>query len=156
MIGMITITSMQTVIYVAGSFLGFSLCFAVIVFTLVLVVQLKRKSKWRSKSNMDQARSEAISTRETKTMNMVAMIATVCIICYTPSVAIATTSFIVPEIDLTGKYVNLFHVLWSCAFVFQAVNSSVNIFLYYKMSTKFRDTFIKIFITWKKVAPADG
>jgi hypothetical protein len=127
------------------SILGTSSFVAVIVFTVLLVVQLKRKSKWRMTANEDKSASESASTRERKTMTMVAMIATVLIVCYTPGVALSMVTFFEPEFNIVGSFKNIFLVLWSIAFVLEAVNSSINIILYYKMSTKYKETFHQIF-----------
>lgn len=123
------------------SVLGSASFVAVILFTAVLVFQLKRKSKWRGTANACKISSESISNRDRKTMNMVVMIAIVLIVCYVPGVVISMTSFFEPKFSILGEESNAFHVSWSFAFIFEALNSSVNIFVYYNMSTKFRETF---------------
>lgn len=130
--------SMEGFLYVLVSLTGFTLFIAIIIFTIILVVQLKRKSKWREKAS---SVSEATSARDTKTMRMVAAIATVLIICFTPGVLITVLSTIEPMYNVIGIYANAFFVSWSFAFIFEGINSTVNIFIYYHMSTKYRTTF---------------
>lgn len=124
---------------------GFASFIAVIAFTIVLVIQLKRKSSWRLTANLDKSRSEVMSNRDRKTINMVAMIATILIVCYIPGVCVSMVTFLVAGFNIVGRYVNAFFVFWSFVFVFEGLNSSVNIFIYYRMSTKYRDTFRQIF-----------
>lgn len=88
---------------------------------------------------------ESMSNRDRKTVKMVILIASVLIACYTPGAVIALTTFIVgPEFDVRGKYVNICEAAWSIAYTFQSINSSVNIFLYYSMSSKYKQTFNEI------------
>lgn len=135
----------EGVVFILYSILGFVSFISVILFTLLLVVHLNKQSKWRTKVNVENAGTEAMSTRERKTISMVVMIATVLIICYSPGVLLSLTTFYEPEFCIGGHFVNAFFAFWSFAFVFEAVNSSVNIFMYYHMSTKYRGTFDLIF-----------
>lgn len=137
--------SLEGVTFILYAILGFAAFVIVIIFTLVLVIQLKRQSNWRKNVNTNNNRSEAVSSRERKTMSMVVMIATVLIICYAPGVALSSVSFFEPEFSIFGQYVNSFFALWSFVFSFEAFNSSINIFVYYYMSTKYRETFRVLF-----------
>lgn len=135
--------SMEGMVFYLYSVLGTSAFIAVIVFTVVLIVSLKKKTKWRRTANVDQEGS--ILSRERKTVTMVVLLATVVIVCYIPGVAISLVVAIEPEFSILGKYVNSYFVSWSFSFIFDAINASVNIILYYKMSTKYRVTFHEIF-----------
>lgn len=131
--------------YFLHSVLGLSSFVAVITFTVILVIQLKRKSKWRMKAAVDKAQTESISTRERKAMTMVVMIAIILIVCYAPGAAVSMVGLFEIEFSIIGKYANECFAFWSFGFVFDSINSSVNIFLYYYMSTKYRETFRVIF-----------
>lgn len=139
----------EGVVFILYSILGFVSFINVIIFTSILVVQLNRQAKWRRKVNADKTRSEAISCKERKTVIMVVMIAIVLIACYAPGVLLSLVTFFEPEFSVGGQYVNAFFALWSFVFVFEALNSSVNIFIYYHMSTKYRRTFRMVFCFWK-------
>ncbi|KAK0056196.1 growth hormone secretagogue receptor type 1 [Biomphalaria pfeifferi] len=132
------LTFLLYAIYILVSF------FAIIVFTTILVVKLKQKTKWREESTFDDKQSNTISNRDKKTVRMVIVIALVLIVCYLPSVLLCTTGFIVPGFFVVGQYSNVFFVTWSFAFVLDALNSSVNIILYYTMSSKYRQTLHEI------------
>lgn len=137
--------SLQGVSFFLYAVLGFASFVTVIVFTLVLVLQLNKQSKWRTMANIERSRTESISTRDKRSMAMVVMIAGVLIVCYTPGVIVSSVAFFEPEFGIVGRYANYFFTSWSFVFIFEAFNSSVNIFLYYSMSTNYRETFRLIF-----------
>ncbi|KAH9502912.1 hypothetical protein Btru_072363 [Bulinus truncatus] len=117
----------------------------VIFFTIVLVVNLKRKSKWRRGATFDRDQSEALSSRESKTVGMVIVVATVLIVCYAPGVTCSITTSFIPDFGITGRQSNVFHAVWSFCFIFHSINSSINALLYYRMSSKYRSTLREIF-----------
>ncbi|GFS02799.1 chemosensory receptor A [Elysia marginata] len=47
---------------------------------------------------------------------------------------------LVPDFAKNGRYINTNQVSWSIGFVTESLNCSVNIFMYYTMSTKYRST----------------
>ena len=54
-------------------------------------------------------------------------------------------SFVEPEFKFTGRYYNLAHALQHVMLFFRASNSSFNFFIYYNMSTRYRETLRDIF-----------
>lgn len=117
----------------------------VIVLTSILVFNLKQKAQWRKESTSNNKQSDTISSRDKKTMTIVVVIAVVLIVCSTPTVIISVTGFLVPDFSVVGRHVNYFFAAWSIGFLFDAFNSSINIVLYYYMSSKYRQTFHDIF-----------
>lgn len=138
-------SDVEGLVFCLYSILGFASFVAVIAFTLVLVVELNRKSKWRMKASIEKRQVETMSNRDKKTMSMVAMIATVLIICFAPGVAVSMVTFLHSEFSIIGEFVNMFFVMWSFVFVSETINSSINIFFYYQMSMKYRETFQELF-----------
>ncbi|KAK0056197.1 growth hormone secretagogue receptor type 1 [Biomphalaria pfeifferi] len=118
---------------------------AVIFFTVVLVVSLRRKTKWRKRSVYGTRHSENVSNRDRKTIYMIVIIAAILIVCYTPGIVLSMVTVFEPEFSIVGRYVNLFFAIWSFGFLFETINSSVNIFLFYRMSSKYRRSFYKLF-----------
>ncbi|KAH9488040.1 hypothetical protein Btru_065492 [Bulinus truncatus] len=118
---------------------------AVIVFTAILVVKLHEKSQWRQKSTFDNGQSETLSRRDKSTIKTVILIATILIVNFSPTVAFFTGVFIVPEFSITGRHRNLFLVSAAFCFIFDTINSSVNILSYYTMSSKYRQCFQELF-----------
>ena len=54
-------------------------------------------------------------------------------------------SFVEPEFYFTGRYYNIAYVMTNVMLFFQASNSSFNFFIYYNMSTRYRETLRDIF-----------
>ncbi|CAL1534771.1 unnamed protein product, partial [Lymnaea stagnalis] len=109
-----------------------------VVFTSILVTRLKTSAKWRRKSTVDNEQSEIKAARDKKTMTMIILVAIILIICYTPTVVFSIVSTMVPEFGVVGRQSNIFHAAWSFAFLTHSINSSINIFLYYSMSSKYK------------------
>lgn len=130
------------IVYVFQTCLGLSSFVAVIVLTTVLVRQLSQKSAWRKSATMGLDKSQLMSNRDRRTMAMIALIASILIVCYTPSVILYSVTTIQPEFSIAGAYSNLFSALWSFGILFESVNSSVNMFLYMKMSSQYRKKHI--------------
>ncbi|KAK0051142.1 thyrotropin-releasing hormone receptor [Biomphalaria pfeifferi] len=117
----------------------------VVIFTEILAINLKRKSKWRRGVTSNKDQQEAMSSRESKTVGMIIVVAVVLIVCYTPGVTCSITTSFNPDFGITGKQANVFHAVWSFCFLFHAANSSINILLYYRMSSNYRKTLREIF-----------
>ncbi|GFR74994.1 hypothetical protein ElyMa_003906800 [Elysia marginata] len=47
---------------------------------------------------------------------------------------------IVPEYAKNGSYVNINQTFWSLGYMAETVNASINIVMYYSMSTRYRTT----------------
>lgn len=133
--------------YVLHSIFSTTSFFGVLIFTVILVNTLRRSSEWRKEATSNSSQKVTTSTRDKRTIKMVVLIATILIICYTPGAAVAMATFAVgPEFSIKGRYINTCVAAWSIAYVFQTFNSSVNIFLYYNMSSKYKHTFDNFFL----------
>lgn len=141
----------EGVIYVVHAILGMLSFAGVLIFTALLVIKLEHSSRWRKNATCSSIKTEAVSNRDAKTVKMVVLIACVLIACYSPGAVVATVTFIIgPEFDIRGKYINICEAMWSIAITFQSINSSVNIFLYYAMSSKYRQTFHEVVMCCKR------
>ena len=125
----------------APSFICF---FIVLVSTILLVVRLKQNLEWR-----DEATSQSTGSgtaKELKAARSVIAICTIFIICFVPNVTTLVMSAVYPRFDLLDPYLgNLSRIIFIFSFLFQVMNSAVNIFVYYSMSTKYREVFIELF-----------
>ncbi|CAL1531906.1 unnamed protein product [Lymnaea stagnalis] len=119
----------------------------VIVCTIILVVQLNTKSKWRSSVTKPGANVESASMKEKRAVKMIALISTVFIICFMPGSLIFFTMAYEPEFNFTGDFKNIFFVVWSVAFVLETVNASVSILIYFNMSSKYHQVVIQLVYT---------
>ncbi|XP_059177682.1 uncharacterized protein LOC131957005 [Physella acuta] len=114
---------------------------SVTTFTCVLVYKLKQTSKWRQSSTSDQAQNESITARDKKIVALVISVATVLMICYTPTVILSIFTVSIPGFSVSGKYDKYFKTSWSFAFLLHAINSNMNFILYFKMSSSYRNKF---------------
>ncbi|XP_012942255.1 cysteinyl leukotriene receptor 1-like [Aplysia californica] len=147
MIGMVFIPNGETIEKVALSisiFSQFASFFVVIVCTVVLILNLIRKSKWRQ-STSSSAKQKSVSNRDKKVVKMILSISIIFIACFLPSGVNFIVIFFLPEYKVTGKYQNLFISTWCLCKALGTLNSSVNIFVYYNMSSKFKEIVDKMF-----------
>ncbi|GFS05385.1 chemosensory receptor A [Elysia marginata] len=127
---------------------GYIAILLVTTFTCVLVSKLRKNAKWRrdnAKSAISSGKQDANSLRDARVIKMVTSISTIFIVCFFPITVIFIGVMAVPGFGLVGRYANLFHVTCSFGFALETVNSSVNLFIYLKMSSKFKATFDSVF-----------
>ncbi|CAL1529855.1 unnamed protein product, partial [Lymnaea stagnalis] len=117
----------------------------VVLFTSILVYALRKQSKWRRKTASKAVKTEALSSRHRKTVVMVVVVAAVLIVCYTPAITCSVATAITDDFSFAGKQANVYHAAWSFAFLLHSVNSSITILLYYKTSTRFRQSLQEMF-----------
>lgn len=136
----------EAVTLATGSvFIPLSAFVIVVVCTALLVVKLRDKTKWRQMSTTP-GQYENASLRDLKVTKMVVVISTLFISCFVPVCLMMIAMILVPELSIEGKYRNLFICIFSVCFVLESTNSAMNIFIYYHMSSRYRDTFLAIFI----------
>lgn len=129
-----------------------SIAFVIIVVsTVALVIKLRTAAEWRKRSTC-QAQEDRVSRRNQKVAKMVVMISTVFIICFIPVCVIMLAAVFEPELSFGGKYLKISILFCSLGFVLESVNSSMNIFIYYHMSSRYRAIFREMFsmLTTKK------
>lgn len=119
--------------------------FVVIFCTAALVFKLDNKTKWRAASVTQTSKPGQNAAKEKKVAKMVIFLSIIFLICSLP----ATVNFFMmacfPEFSFGGKYENVYIFIWSLTVFVETINSSVNIFVYLRMSSKFRFAFIEIF-----------
>ena len=109
----------------------------VVVCTVATVVKLKLALMWRLTTSTSG--SSETQTQQTALSKMLVVVCCIYVICSTPSCIMALARRIEPEYSVNGRYAN-FLILSHDAFyqLFSATNSSVNFFVFYNMSFKFR------------------
>lgn len=130
-------------VYAFHSMVGTLAFGAVIIFTIILIRKLRKKNVWCKLASEYKDKSAALSNKERKTASIVAIIASILIVSYTPSVILMITTFCKLEFSLTGRHHNIFFI-WLYGFLYEAINSSMNIFLYLKMRTNYGQTFLVV------------
>ncbi|KAL8618593.1 hypothetical protein ACOMHN_021862 [Nucella lapillus] len=104
--------------------------------TVVTVRKLKTAMDWRQKTS-----SHVIDKRQITLVKMLIAISCVYITCNAPKLSLGIARFVVDDFSTSGKYSNFFFATHRAGHVLLMVNSSVNVFIYYKQSSKFRKEF---------------
>ncbi|XP_005092881.1 uncharacterized protein LOC101858474 [Aplysia californica] len=109
----------------------------VIVCTIILVRNLKLKSKWRQ-STSSSAKQDSLSNRDKKVVSMITLISSIFMGCFLPSALNQIIMIASEDYSIYGKYKNMFLLSWSICKSLEGTNSAVNIFVYYNMSSKYK------------------
>ncbi|KAI8796571.1 thyrotropin-releasing hormone receptor [Biomphalaria glabrata] len=132
------------VLNVAHTYLSIISFVGVIMNTAILVVTLKRTAKWRKSTSLGQNKVETLTIRDKKTELLVITVATVLVVCYAPGVTCTLIEIAFPEFFFEKTLENLYHVTWSFCFLFSTINASINVIVFYNMSSKYRNTLKEI------------
>ena len=89
--------------------------------------------------------AEHAVNRDRKLGRMIVLLSGILFLCYIPSTVALLVQLIEPGFSMLGRFRNSFFATWSFVWVLDSINSSVNIFVYYNMSSKYRATFDKMF-----------
>uniref|UniRef100_A0A2C9KQA5 G-protein coupled receptors family 1 profile domain-containing protein n=1 Tax=Biomphalaria glabrata TaxID=6526 RepID=A0A2C9KQA5_BIOGL len=122
--------------------------FAVIILcNIVIAFRLKRAAAWRQMSTgaSNTAPAAAVSLKEKKMVKMIVTVSVIFIICFIPSSAILTARALMPELSITGVYSNINAMVATYAMEMETVNSSITIVVYYRMSSKYKETILLMF-----------
>ena len=120
------------------------LFFVTIAVTITItVVKLRRVVQWRQSSTSSVAATSSI--KEIVLTKTLVATSVLFIVCLAPTIMVQIASFVEPEFYFTGRYYNLAYALQHVMVFFKASNSSFNFFIYYNMSTRYRETLRDIF-----------
>ena len=105
--------------------------------TAITVTKLKLAIAWRF--NTGSVTSPKSQTQQTALTKMLVVVCWVYVFCSTPGCVMALIRRIEPEYQASGRYASIFVLMHAiCYILFSATNSSINIFVYYSMSSRFR------------------
>ncbi|RUS72597.1 hypothetical protein EGW08_019632 [Elysia chlorotica] len=79
-----------------------------------------------------------LNNKDARIIQQLVLISSIFIVCNIPRLTRNFSTLIAPEFDIGGRYQPLYYVTGSVTNVFDAVNSSVNVFVYYTYNSKFR------------------
>ncbi|KAI8778953.1 allatostatin-A receptor [Biomphalaria glabrata] len=134
----------ETVSFHINNILPLTAFILIIVGTAILTRKLLQISIWRLKTSSVN-RSEEMLSRDTKIVKMIVSLSTIFILCYLPGTIVFIWMMLDPELRIDGQHSYLFEAAFATLFLLEALNSSVSIFVYLATSTKFRQTFFKMF-----------
>lgn len=109
----------------------------VIICSSISIDQLWKATKKRRAMRQVQS---AASRSETRVTQMLLFLCVTYVVCVFPDVVGALTTYFVPEFMFYRKHHNLFVVCFEIFFFFSCLNSTVNVFAYLALSTRFRAT----------------
>ncbi|XP_059177638.1 melatonin receptor type 1A-like [Physella acuta] len=132
---------MESISSIVNNIIPVSSFIIIVVTTLIIVFELQRKATWRKTSTGNKTVS---NNKDKKVEKMVMFISIIFIICYLPCEILFLWMLIDPEIRFDGKESNLFKVSVSILYLAETVNASVNIFVYYFMSSKYKQVLKKM------------
>lgn len=136
--------SVEKVSFTVNHFLLPLTAFAIItISTMILVIKLQNVATWRKKSMATSQFDHALS-RNQKVAKMVVMISSLFIACFLPISAGFLSVAVEPEISLEGKFRNIGAIMAAIGQVLESVNSSMNIFIYFHMSSKYKKTLKRL------------
>ena len=115
------------------------------VTTTITAVRLRRVVQWRQSSTSSVSVAETSSIKEIALTKTLVTTSVLFIFCLAPTIMVQIASFVEPEFYFTGRYYNLAYLLTNIMLFFRASNSSFNFFIYYNISTRYRETLRDIF-----------
>ena len=119
--------------------------FVVLASTTLLVVRLMQNLEWRNKA-AKQCNNNPENPKEMKAALCVVAICTIFIICFAPNAALFVASFVYTKFSLFDLYLgNLAKIIYGLSSLLQVLSSAVNIAVYYRMGTKYREVFKALF-----------
>ncbi|XP_055898911.1 sex peptide receptor-related protein 2-like [Biomphalaria glabrata] len=110
-----------------------------IIFTAVIILQLNLNSRWRQNLSSLKDRSK----RDKKLAKMVGCICSIFIVCAMPS----CVNFMMSVLQVSGfsGWDRSFLTFREIIMTLEAINSTINIIVYYNMSSNYKEAFFSIF-----------
>ncbi|KAL8609089.1 hypothetical protein ACOMHN_030430 [Nucella lapillus] len=108
--------------------------------TGVTIWKLGQLAAWRAQSS-----SAAMSAREVALTKMLAAASVLLVLCASPGCAFRLAGLFLPEMNTGRRHQNLYLLAIRVTHMFLYVNCSSNIFVYYAMGSRYRETFWALF-----------
>ncbi|KAK3720486.1 hypothetical protein RRG08_058374 [Elysia crispata] len=87
------------------------------------------------------------TTKSSRNLNVIKTVIVLCVICFLCNlmrIGLSTATHLEPRLRFGKKYGNLFQILLAVYYVFQLLNCSLNIFVYYKFNESFRRVLLYV------------
>ncbi|XP_005101898.1 uncharacterized protein LOC101858642 [Aplysia californica] len=135
----------------------------VLACTLITNASLRSSARWKREKmgssrtvkddnkNSNKTKTKIASSvsnaagRENRVARMVLLISAMFVVCFSPFVLLLYVRFVYPEIGMWEEQHNLYICLYGIVFTLEMANSILNVFVYYGMSTRYRETCLQIF-----------
>ena len=117
--------------------------------TIITAVKIRQAAAWRagtsSASGSSSSSSSSISPQELALTKMLIGIAVLFIVCVFPLALFRFVCLFLPELNIGRRYHNLFTTGLSVLEALSYVNATFNIFVYYSIGSRYRETFWALF-----------
>ncbi|KAK0048232.1 tachykinin-like peptides receptor 86C [Biomphalaria pfeifferi] len=129
----------EAILLVTNNSFGYIAFGIVSLCTAILVSRLKANQKWRIKS-ISGDHAKLVTFRDKRMVRIVLTISMMFITLSFPFTIVFLMTTAYPQFGSWGKYSNLFYTCAACVTFLEIMNSSFTFFIYYSMSSKFRQT----------------
>ncbi|CAL1541358.1 unnamed protein product, partial [Lymnaea stagnalis] len=136
----------EQVLFSMTNIYGYMSFVLVALFTVVLINRLIAKTKWRDDVIFSHTRTSTVSMRDKKVARMMATVSCLFITLTFPLTAVYLTSAVMPDFGRGGILESVFQVSVASAISFEMINSSVNVLVYLKMSSRYKEVVVKLFL----------
>ena len=127
----------------AGGFLNFISCSVIVMSTIFMANTLRQRKKLLHCSTSQQERS---AVRDSRLIRSVINISIIYITCFIPNWFLFLASFAYPPFQVFDRYLgNVAQATLSSTEISQTVSSAVNIFVYFKMNSKYSKCLRSLF-----------
>lgn len=133
-----TVEKFSFAINVFTPFIAFA---TALICSITLVVKLQRKTKWRKEAVVASPNAKTTTSRDQNFAKVVLMISRLFIACFIPADVNVIISLLDPEFRFDGEKRNLCLGVLGVGFVLEIANSSKNIFIYCRVSSRYRAVF---------------
>lgn len=120
--------------------------------TIILALALRKRTLWLRTSTTSG--HDEVSKRSQRVSKMVLMVSVLFISCFVPNTILLLVVAFEPDVTVGGKSVHTGIVMGGVGLLIESVNYSTNIFIYYYMSTKYKQSFREIF--WRNGRSSDS
>lgn len=136
--------TLETASFYINNIIPASAFIVITVSTIVLIFELKHRAKWRKMSSLS-TKAVVLSHRETRLIVTVVSLSAAFILCYSPGTALILWMIIDDELRMDGRERNLYILFYSFIYIFEAVNASMNFFIYLCTASRYQEVFYDTF-----------
>jgi ABC-type Fe3+ transport system permease subunit len=143
--------SVEMITFLINNFiLPFAAFVVIFICTTILLFRLRVHARWRQTSTIDSKIIRA-TNRNHKAAKMATIVSSLFIVCFVPVNVIVLCIAFLPSMSFNGKHMGVSIILGGMGYTMESINSSMNIFIYYYMSSKYKLSFCRLFLQVKIV-----
>ena len=146
------ISKFDRYMYTTSQFISFSvpnlICFIIaLVATIFFIINFKQSRQLRKTMSGSGEKSDKMSDKDARLIRLVILICIIYIIGTAPNTLLFLLQATYRPLNRADAYFGNFYLALTIVFnFFQATASSVNVFVYFGMGSKFKETFKEVFL----------